>query len=159
MSVLIKGMDMPKSCAACKFRWSDSESVDPFTDYCFLTNARLGYYDNKRAKWKKERRKDCPLVEVNDDAVSPCEVCPLVKEMNENVDELVGELYGEDGSLKQRYCDRNICMTNEYNGIECGECEVTKHNERIKKCESCYIAQNYNLEDDDSPCQNCGVEE
>lgn len=26
-------------------------------------------------------------------------------------------------------------------------------------CESCYIAQNYNLEDDDSPCQNCGVEE
>lgn len=57
-----------------------------------------------------------------------------------------------------RYCDRNICMTNEYNGIECDECEVTKHNERIKKCESCYIAQNYNLEDDDSPCMNCGVE-
>ena len=24
------------------------------------------------------------------------------------------------------------------------------------KCEFCYVAQNYNLEDDDSPCQNCG---
>lgn len=79
MSVLIKGMRMPKSCAACKFRWSDSESVDPFTDYCFLTNARLGYYANDRARWKKERRKNCPLIEVSDDAVSPCEVCPLVK--------------------------------------------------------------------------------
>ena len=42
------------------------------------------------------------------------------------------------------YCDRNICTENEYNGISCDEC---------------WIAQNYNLEDDDSPCLNCGVEE
>jgi hypothetical protein len=30
--------------------------------------------------------------------------------------------------LKQepRYCDRNICLRNEYNGIGCDECEVTK---------------------------------
>ena len=42
-----------------------------------------------------------------------------------------------------RYCDRNICTENEYNGIS---------------CDTCYIAQNYNLEDDDSPCLNCGVE-
>lgn len=25
-------------------------------------------------------------------------------------------------------------------------------------CDTCYIAQNYNLEDDDSPCLDCGVE-
>ena len=25
-----------------------------------------------------------------------------------------------------KYCDRNICTSNEYNGIECEECEVTK---------------------------------
>ena len=25
-----------------------------------------------------------------------------------------------------RYCDRNICTKNEYNGIGCDECEVTK---------------------------------
>lgn len=39
------------------------------------------------------------------------------------------------------YCDRNICTENEYNGVSCDEC---------------WIAQNYNLEDDDSPCLNCG---
>lgn len=65
MSVLIKGMKMPQSCAACRFRTCDYESVDPFTDYCYLTNARLGRYDNDRAKWKRERRRGCPLVEEN----------------------------------------------------------------------------------------------
>lgn len=39
------------------------------------------------------------------------------------------------------YCDRNICTKNEYNGVSCDECEVAKYN---------------NLEDDDSPCLNCG---
>lgn len=94
MSVLVKGMKMPKSCAACRFRTSDSESLDPFTDYCYITNARLGRYDNDRAKWKKERRNGCPLVEVSEDAENPCETC--------------------------------------------------------------WVAENYNLEDDDTPCQNCG---
>lgn len=42
------------------------------------------------------------------------------------------------------YCDRNICTKNEYNGVSCDECEVAKY---------------HNLEDDDSPCQNCGVGE
>lgn len=28
-----------------------------------------------------------------------------------------------------KYCDRNICMANEYNGIGCDECEVTKSQE------------------------------
>ena len=28
-----------------------------------------------------------------------------------------------------------------------------------RKCDTCYTAQNYNLEDDDSPCLNCGVGE
>ena len=27
------------------------------------------------------------------------------------------------------YCDRNICLRNEYNGIGCDECEVTKSQE------------------------------
>ena len=42
------------------------------------------------------------------------------------------------------YCDRNICTENEYNGVS---------------CDTCYIAQNYNLEDDDTPCQNCGEDD
>ena len=34
-------------------------------------------------------------------------------------------------SVKQepKYCDRNICLKNEYNGIGCDECEVTKSQE------------------------------
>ena len=36
-----------------------------------------------------------------------------------------------------------------------------KHGVHIEKntCYECPIAENYNLEDDDSPCLNCGVEE
>ena len=48
------------------------------------------------------------------------------------------------GEAEPRNCDRDICYRNEVNGIGCDECEVAK---------SC------NLEDDDSPCLNCGVEE
>ena len=40
----------------------------------------------------------------------------------------------------EKYCDRNICASNEVNGISCDECEVAKY---------------HNLEDDDTPCQNC----
>lgn len=29
-------------------------------------------------------------------------------------------------SQEPKYCDRNICLKNEYNGIGCDECEVTK---------------------------------
>ena len=34
-------------------------------------------------------------------------------------------------SVKQetKYCDRNICISNEYNGIGCNECEITKSQE------------------------------
>ena len=47
-------------------------------------------------------------------------------------------------TAEPRSCDRNICTENEYNGVSCDECEVAKY---------------HNLEDDDSPCLNCGVEE
>ena len=30
---------------------------------------------------------------------------------------------------EQKYCDRNICLQNDYNGIGCDECEVTKSQE------------------------------
>ena len=32
-----------------------------------------------------------------------------------------------------KYCDRNICISNEYNGIGCEECEVTKSQNKIKE--------------------------
>ena len=77
MSVLVKGMDMPKSCGECFF-YNDGGCV--VTMYIVLLKR-----DEDKPKW-------CPLEEVED----------------------------ED------------------------------------KCEFCYVPQNYNLEDDDSPCQNCG---
>ena len=119
MSVLIMVMEMPKSCAECRFRDSDSESRDPFTEYCYLTNARLGYYDNRRAKWRTERRKDCPLVAVDEKATSPCERCPVMMDD------------AEKPPLTLWSCDRNICKQNEYMGIDCGECEITKHNKIV----------------------------
>ena len=44
-------------------------------------------------------------------------------------------------SAEPRYCDRNICASNEVNGISCDECEIAKY---------------HNLEDDDSICRDCG---
>ena len=99
MSVLVKGMKMPKSCGECFFYNGGG---------CFVTmRIVLLKRDEDKPKW-------CPLEEV------------------------------EDEKPTQRYCDRNICTENEYNGISCDECEVAKY---------------HNLEDNDSPCQNCGVEE
>ena len=43
-----------------------------------------------------------------------------VKWLNENIKTLEQE---------PKYCDRNICVRNEHNGIGCGECEVTKSQE------------------------------
>ena len=52
------------------------------------------------------------------------------------------------------YCDRNICLKNEYNGIGCDECEVTKSqesnnygdcgtclNKYTDKCNNCVVAE------------------
>lgn len=64
MSVLVKGMRMPKSCGECFFYDNGG---------CFVTMyIVLLKRDEDKPKW-------CPLVEVSEDAVSPCEVCPLVK--------------------------------------------------------------------------------
>jgi hypothetical protein len=40
----------------------------------------------------------------------------------------------------------------------CPNCGAKMDEVSERKCDTCYIAQNYNLEDDDTPCQNCGEE-
>ena len=71
---------------------------------------------------------------------------------------------------EQKYCDRNICVSNEYNGIGCDECEVTKsqnpktghwdkkdlgHVEYSAVCSECgewtYWSERSNF------CPNCGA--
>lgn len=81
-----------------------------------------------RYRLRTTRNVMCSLVPIEGDITKRPEKCPL------------DEVYEK---AEPRYCDRNICTENEYNGIS---------------CDTCYIAQNYNLEDDDSPCLNCGVE-
>lgn len=68
-----------------------------------------------------------------------------------------------------KYCDRNICIKNEYNGIGCDECEVTKSQEPktghwirqtddyhdYYECEHCGIA--VGLDDIKNYCPNCGA--
>ena len=33
---------------------------------------------------------------------------------------------------QELYCDRNICLRNEYNGIKCKDCEVTRSQRKDK---------------------------
>lgn len=58
MSVLIKGMEMPKDCYDCEFHRSD------YPDWCDLSiTCRKDVYDTSiRQEW-------CPLVEVPDHAI------------------------------------------------------------------------------------------
>lgn len=53
MSVLIKNMDMPKTCDGCFF-------YDDISRYCDVANRRLYQIDRPKPRW-------CPLVEVKED--------------------------------------------------------------------------------------------
>ena len=54
MSILIKGMEMPKDCKHCKFRKTELQE-DP--DWCLISEESLF----------ELAENDCPLVEVPDD--------------------------------------------------------------------------------------------
>lgn len=60
MSVLIKGLKMPMGCYECPFEvWGK----------CMFIHYNVSVTELK----------SCPLVEVSDKAVSPCEECPFIK--------------------------------------------------------------------------------
>ena len=83
-------------------------------------------------------------------------------------------IYFKDTMMKKgvvqepKYCDRNICIQNEYNGIGCDECEVTKSQEpktghwdsRTCKCSECgyQIAFSEYAERKYKYCPNCGAD-
>ena len=55
-----------------------------------------------------------------------------------------------------KYCDRNICIKNEYNGIGCDECEVTKSQGQRGKmliCPECGL----DVHSDFKTCPRCGA--
>jgi len=69
-----------------------------------------------------------------------------------------------------KYCDRNICIKNEYNGIGCDECEVTKSQEPKTghwidmtsgyafndKCSECGYIVHIQFINEYKYCPNCG---
>lgn len=57
MSILIKGMEMPKGCSKCPLRFYEGQGVW----VCCITGS-LGYDDDEEFKPWKQRGKDCPLV-------------------------------------------------------------------------------------------------
>lgn len=61
MSVLIKGMKMPKYCIECKF--CGSGSINEFEFWCGLTGSRLGAIGDI-VLWEDMSAADCPLIEV-----------------------------------------------------------------------------------------------
>ena len=56
MSILIQGMEMPKTCwdCACSIYYASQDKA-----MCDITDETLDYI-----LWKRERRPDCPLIEL-----------------------------------------------------------------------------------------------
>jgi len=77
---------------------------------------------------------DCPAYDVCGDLVSRQAVLNLFNKSNEYTWEISLlkrkiEKLPPVNTQEPKYCDRNICVSNEYNGIGCDECEVTKSQE------------------------------
>ena len=68
MSILIKGMKMPENCLMCPFHGFGGYKNELIV--CSLTGRSEGQLSNVLG---------CPLVEVSEKAVSPCEECPFIK--------------------------------------------------------------------------------
>lgn len=60
--IAIKGMDMPKSCAECRFK--ETGGYDEWIYWCKFTGSRLGNFANTKTKWHTVRRKNCPMVDI-----------------------------------------------------------------------------------------------
>ena len=104
-------------------------------NYCGYDTYYISYRDDIVAEIKKRM-------------IEPCEDCVSRQ--------AVLEITAETGALEtqarvkalpsvtqeQKYCNRNICISNEYNGIGCDKCEVTKSQEKIlEPCEDAVSRQ------------------
>lgn len=68
MSVLIKGMKMPKNCNVCIFSaWSNLHQ----TASCQINEYKAGFDDYSK-EYKKRRSPMCPLIEVSKDGRMDC---------------------------------------------------------------------------------------
>lgn len=67
MSVLIKGMDMPKSCRQCNLM-IDCDGCEGYPCYCSVLSKYIGYKEDVHTD---NRREDYPLVPVPPPAQAP----------------------------------------------------------------------------------------
>lgn len=90
MSILIKGMEMPKGCMGCLFCKNGSPSE--WDLYCGIDNKHVGNWDDKHLNngW---RRPDCPLVKV------PTPHGPLI-DAEEKIDVQMFDEMHEEWTLK-----------------------------------------------------------
>ena len=72
MSVIVKGMEMPKKCdkcPMCAYHWNNGQI------WCEVADAKLA--DNFTALMSTERPDWCPLVEVPDEHGCDGDSCPI----------------------------------------------------------------------------------
>ena len=63
MSVLIKGMEMPKSCYWCPLG-INCDACEGYEYYCAALSERIGY-ENEEPRVPRDKRRDgCPLIEI-----------------------------------------------------------------------------------------------
>lgn len=62
MSILIKGIEMPKSCRACHLKMN-CDDCEGWECVCVPLHQPIGYFDDLLTD---KRRDDCPLVPVPD---------------------------------------------------------------------------------------------
>lgn len=68
MSIIIKGMNMPKSCGECRFNNG------------IMCYALPDYMDDIIREWK-EKKSDCPLIEIDDDLLKKAESAYVLQEV------------------------------------------------------------------------------
>ena len=78
MSILIKGMEIPKFCNACPMNMYEGQD-----GYLCRVLPGIKYYDELKP-WKK-KRKDCPLIEVPDSHGDLIDRDALIDAMFENL--------------------------------------------------------------------------
>lgn len=106
MSVLIKGMKMPKSCYVCKMN-THCDECEGISDYCVATGVNMGFplygnIDTDKKPYalcdeKTRRLKNCPFVELPDHG-------DLIDR-----DELMMKMWGADAyASNQRSCNVRV---------------------------------------------------
>ena len=102
MSVIIKGMEMPKMCCYCKFR-------EPFLDFAYCD---LGEMDMDYSDTINRRHPDCPLVEIPTPHGRLIDADEFENLLNKELLPILIKKYGEEEALKGMHFSFRDCICN-----------------------------------------------